>query len=474
MSVFFPCCLNNKFARLFCYLSLVIACLCLSGCWQNTITPTLILDGHSYNTVNVNFPTNNRVTTRSSDGDVKIWDADTGKPINLITGPYTNIDLQTVSLSFSESGEKVLVWPMRRPSDLLWNVNTGQRENIFITEPEWINQATFLPDERHIATISNDRKTVSVWNIQTGKLVQKISDEVRSLKSISATPDSSKIVTLTWRNATYIWNVSGGNRIFTGWPDSELVFSPDYSIMISRNAERDRSKNETEIQIYELESGQLLKSRILPFSAFPFVFAPDGKTIAYGHMYNNKHSIQIWNFETGETFGPFDHEGGYKGMKRRGKFFFSADGDDIVAAYGDGLTVWDIATGDVVTHIKKAMKPATSHKFSPDKTRLLTESKWYVGGFSDAYYYYLWDAENYELLGKFKSKEIASFSPDGAFLISLPGDKTARVWDSKTGDSIAILKGHKRKVTSADFSPDSKRIVTGSRDRTAIIWDINK
>lgn len=460
-------------AHLYCYLYLAIACLSLIGCEQNTIKPTLILDGHTYNSVHADFPTNDRVVTRSSDGDAKVWDADTGKAVNLITGPYTNLDLNTISLSFSKTG-KVLVWPMRRPSDLLWNVNTGQRENSFTTESDWINQAAFLPDDRHIATISNDRKTVSVWNIQTGKLIQKMSDEVRSLMSISATPDSSKIVASNAKGVTYIWDTFSGSRTFTGWPHSELEFSPDSSIVISSNALRDHGKDKTEVQIYDLRSGKLLNSKKLPYSAFPFVFAPDGKSVAYGQRNNHRQHIHIWNFETGETFGPFDHEHGYKGMIRPGKFFFSPDSDHIIAAYGNGLTIWDIASGDIIKHFKNAMKPATSYLSSSNQKRLLTESRWFVGGFSDAFYYHLWDAENYELLGKFKSKEAAKFSPDGAFIISLPGDNTARIWDSKTGDPIATLKGHKRKVISAEFSPDSKRIVTGSRDRTAIIWDIDK
>ena len=41
-------------------------------------------------------------------------------------------------------------------------------------------------------------------------------------------------------------------------------------------------------------------------------------------------------------------------------------------------------------------------------------------------------------------------------------DKTAKVWDARTGTPLLELKGHTGAVTSASFSPDGTRIVTGS------------
>ncbi len=56
---------------------------------------------------------------------------------------------------------------------------------------------------------------------------------------------------------------------------------------------------------------------------------------------------------------------------------------------------------------------------------------------------------------------------------SSPGadDKTAKVWDAKSGAEVLTLKGHTGRVISASFSPDGSRIVTGSDDKTAKVWD---
>ena len=41
-------------------------------------------------------------------------------------------------------------------------------------------------------------------------------------------------------------------------------------------------------------------------------------------------------------------------------------------------------------------------------------------------------------------------------------DKTAKVWDAKSGAEVLTLKGHTNIVISAMFSPDGSRVVTAS------------
>jgi WD40 repeat protein len=65
----------------------------------------------------------------------------------------------------------------------------------------------------------------------------------------------------------------------------------------------------------------------------------------------------------------------------------------------------------------------------------------------------------------------AVFSPDGTRLVTASADKTARIWDAKTGQVIATLQGHAGHVNSASFSPDGTRVVTASEDETARLWD---
>ena len=59
----------------------------------------------------------------------------------------------------------------------------------------------------------------------------------------------------------------------------------------------------------------------------------------------------------------------------------------------------------------------------------------------------------------------AAYSPDGTRIVTASDDKTARVWDARTGHEFTVLSGHLDTVSSAAYSPDGARIVTASDDK---------
>ncbi|MGD9679217.1 MAG: caspase family protein [Vulcanibacillus sp.] len=65
------------------------------------------------------------------------------------------------------------------------------------------------------------------------------------------------------------------------------------------------------------------------------------------------------------------------------------------------------------------------------------------------------------------------YSPDGKYILTGSGDKTAILWEIETGKQIRTFSGHKSCINSAKFSPNSEYILTGSRDKTAILWEID-
>lgn len=66
----------------------------------------------------------------------------------------------------------------------------------------------------------------------------------------------------------------------------------------------------------------------------------------------------------------------------------------------------------------------------------------------------------------------ATFSPDWQKVITASADKTAQVWDIKTGSPLLKIPiRHEDQVNTAIFSPDGQWVATGSRDGTARVWE---
>lgn len=84
-------------------------------------------------------------------------------------------------------------------------------------------------------------------------------------------------------------------------------------------------------------------------------------------------------------------------------------------------------------------------------------------------------AQNPELVlqvGHMGDVNTISYSPDGKYILTASEDKTAKIWDVKSGKLFRTLNGHNNRVFSAKFSPDGKSVVTVSEDKTAKIWDV--
>ncbi len=168
---------------------------------------------------------------------------------------------------------------------------------------------------------------------------------------------------------------------------------------------------------------------------------------------------------------------------------FSPDGARVVSVSLDRTArVWDAASGKVmailpggddrvgvasasvspdltVLHIKKV----ASASFSPDGARVVT------GGPDSAAR--VWGAASGKVLATLRGHEddviAANFSPDGTRVVSVSGYGSALVWDAASGKVLLTLRSSKYmgRVASASFSPDSTRIVTALSDSTARVWD---
>ena len=64
----------------------------------------------------------------------------------------------------------------------------------------------------------------------------------------------------------------------------------------------------------------------------------------------------------------------------------------------------------------------------------------------------------------------ASFDGGGTRILTASWDKTAKLWETRSG-SLIMTFAHNAAVNTAKFSPDGKRVITASADKTAKIWE---
>ena len=138
--------------------------------------------------------------------------------------------------------------------------------------------------------------------------------------------------------------------------------------------------------------------------------------------------------------------------------FFTDEGQYLVSASNDRtVRIWDVNTGKMSRIIRGQIGKG------PEGTiyaaALSPDNKWLaVGGWMGTLPSY-W-------MGKISAYMFASSND---FKIT----SEIRIYDFKTGQLTALLKGHTNVVTSLAFSKDSRFLASGSADDTVIIWNIN-
>jgi WD40 repeat protein/DNA-binding SARP family transcriptional activator len=142
--------------------------------------------------------------------------------------------------------------------------------------------------------------------------------------------------------------------------------------------------------------------------------------------------------------------------------------------WGEGLLVWDLATGDRVASSEdpRAWPPDTCcyplHvAFSPDGGKVA--ATWYDHARIMDVSTGAWVTE---LRGHGSVVTDIAYSPDGSRLLTSSMDGTVRVWDAATGTTLASVPAPTGQLTSLALAPDGSRMLTGDDAGLVRLWKV--
>ena len=262
------------------------------------------------------------------------------------------------------------------------------------------------------------------------------------------------------------------------------------------------------VWLWDVATGQqrgLLEKESPANERWPVVllaFSPDGRTLLAGKA---DQSIKLWDVETGKEFGDAPLKKGLAPPRpiqnpNQDPIIpvmypppaISPNFKTLAVGTSKGIELRDVAAGTQIGILQTA-KNTSDHKFAFDQTGSL------LGVVHDTSVD-VWDVGTRKVLCTYRSNmrenrdSMASmaFSPDGALAASgdanssveileagggmihheKPLPNSIRLWNSRTGKEVAVLKGHMGPIKALVFAPDGKTLISASDDQTIRFWDI--
>ncbi|HEX8422313.1 MAG TPA: WD40 repeat domain-containing protein, partial [Pyrinomonadaceae bacterium] len=322
---------------------------------------------------------------------------------------------------------------------------------------------SFSPDGKLVVTASED-KTARVWDWRANRMLLEL-PHPEAVSGARFSDDGAAVITMGDDNAARVWDAKTGRRLSpvlygvvakVGRGPKEVTikaYNPDgrhiFFVSAQDEDEKNLPKKSSMIlpgvreSVWDVRAGRVLPGleELRPVSGADFnvgqkIMVTDGMT--------------LWDLGTGRRFATL------RGEEANG-VALSPDAALVVTAHNDNAArVWKVPESRDDGANKKEGEQGEGDERSEGGEQ----------GEGQVVNAPLWTLTGHR--GPVRS---AVFSPDGRFILTTSDDRTARVWDVKTGVEVSVLRGHRKGLLSASFSPDGNLMVTSGDDGTARIWD---
>jgi WD40 repeat protein/serine/threonine protein kinase len=406
------------------------------------------------------------VGTACTDGTVWLWNPATGlveralARRNTVRAVALDPDGRTVLIGRDEPKEKGTVFQA-------WEIATGQPLGSVFRQPSRVRGLAFSPDGSTLLTLSDFSKTVSRWEMPSGRFLGAmlphpvhggILPHQASVLAVAYSPDGRTILTGAEDRAARLWEAASGRLLAVLYhrePVTTVAFGPDGRTLLT-------ASSGDAIRVWEgAAAPKPLQVLDQPGAVRALAVSSDGTWVVSG---SDDRMARVWHVVSEKLV--LVHELRHASplasvtMSRDGKLLATSTHQDNAAM------LWEVASGRLLAVLPHS-RPVGMMAFSPNGTRLATASYDCTAR--------RWDTANGQSAGQALRHDAAvvsvAFSPDGRTLLTSSEDHTARLWDAATGDPIGQPLEHGSGVLDVAFSPDSRVLLTGSADGTARRWD---
>ncbi len=392
---------------------------------QRTSACILTLYGHtSYvNACDVS-PDGTRIASASSDEEIKIWNAGTGREELTLRGRPISAE----SCAFSPDGARI-VSATRDGQVLMWDAMTGGELWFVKVHERPVPSCRFSADGKRIVTASWDGK-LKVLDGATGAEVLSLAGHGGDACWAEFSLDGSRIISVGGDGKLKSWDSATGHEVLSA-PAHQLEimtcrFSRDGTSIFT--ASQDTLVKRWDAATFELQNTYEGHEE----GVWAAAVSADGTRLVTA---GRDGSIKLWDVESGAELGTMrEHTNEVWGLA------FFANGSRFVSAAWDGtVKVWDLKTAEEGSATQqKPLEPSTER---------------------DRYWGYM---------------IACSCSPDGATVAAGSSDGTLRLWDAASGLGIGVFPIHRDFIFACSFSPDSRWIVSGAWDGALKIFDVRE
>jgi WD40 repeat protein len=426
------------------------------------LPPSALPPAYSYTTDAAYSRDGTSVATSRRDGLLAIVNAYTRETkILQRSGPAVR------SVQFDKSGKKVLS-TSANGEVAIWDISSGTRAPL-PKQNAGVGKASFSPDERFVLTTSIDG-VARLWDVSSLTQVYAFKGHARAvLSAVFRPPDGKQIATSSDDQTIRLWNI-GTNIVpstlrVSSFPiESSAMSDGDHELVVGTFDGR--------ILILEIQKDGTLHivKEFDPKSGAITSVSPTANvgTVAFA---TDRGSVGLWDYRKDVRLPlPSLPEGrSFVAICPKGRLVTTGSARGI-----EGVTLTDIQTG-VSLSLEEA-RAVYDLRFNAVGTQVAAASDIVLGGKRLAL---IWNTKDGKIVHRLPHNNAAQilsvhFSQDGSRLAtaSLELVFIARVWDVASGGLVQEFRGHTFDVKSARLSSEGERLVTASSDRTVRVWDV--